>query len=259
MPRIPSRTVRILGTLTGTLTAVLALTAATLTSPVYTGTGWKALTTEGIYSLSPDPYEIVFADTTARSKLAKYFLLPAAQVTRSVGVPITVTTTLDATPLGTCPARHRIIVHYLHQPMGQPGMSQARPCYATGNNSAWGGHLLMDSEYWTVASWFSTDPTVNEARRKDAAAHELGHILGLDHPNTDVDRDGIVEAGECVKNTAGLKPLLCSPNRGNPLARPARTGTGPVAYNVMEAGRFSKDFDLPGLRQLLANYTLRQS
>ncbi|WP_051777650.1 hypothetical protein [Streptomyces violaceorubidus] len=256
MPRKPSRTVRALTTLLGALGGVLALTAATLTSPVYSGTGWKALTTEGIYSLSPDPYEIVFADTTARTRLAKYFLLPAAQVTRSVGVPITVTTTLDLTPLGTCPPRHRIVVHYLHQPLGQPGMSQARPCYATGNGSAWGGHILMDSEYWTIPTWFGPDPAVNEARRKDASTHELGHILGLDHPNTDIDRDGTVEAGECVAKD-WLKPVMCSPNRGLPWPTVEET-TGPVAYNFTEPGKFSKDFDLPGLRQLLANYVLRQ-
>lgn len=246
-----------LALLVGLLGTVLALTAAALPTPTYTGLGWKALTSNGIYSLSPDPYEVVFADTTARSKLSKYFVMPAAQVTRSVGVQVTVTTTLDATPLGTCPPRHRIIVHYLHQPMGSPGMSQARPCYATGNGSAWGGHVLMDSEYWMTAAWFSTDPTVNEAHRKDAVTHELGHILGLDHPNTDVDRDGTVEAGECVAKD-WLKPIMCSPNRGVPLPT-VKTTSGPVAYNVTEPGKFSKDFDLPGLRQLLANYTLRQS
>ncbi|WP_329474296.1 hypothetical protein OIE75_41005 (plasmid) [Streptomyces sp. NBC_01723] len=259
MPTPKPALTRRLATLLAILAGTLTLTAAALPGPVYSGTGWKALTSYNIYSLSPDPYEVVFADSTARTQLAKYFRIPAAQVTTNVGVQVTVSSSLDTTPLGTCPPRHRIVVHYLHQPTGQRGMSQARPCYATANGSAWGGHLLMDSEYWTVPNWFSTDPTVNEARRKDAVTHELGHILGLDHPNTDVDHDGIVEAGECVKNTAGLKPLLCSPNRGNPLARPVRTGTGPIAYNISEPGRFSKEFDLPGLKQLRANFDLRQN
>ncbi|RSN50527.1 hypothetical protein DMH12_24915 [Streptomyces sp. WAC 04229] len=245
MPRIPARTIRALTTLTAALAGALTLTAASLPGPHYSGTGWKAITSHNIYSLSPDPYEIVFASTTARSKLAGYFTAPAAQVTTQVGVRITVTQTLDTTPLGTCPPRHRIIVHYLHQPLGQRGMSQARPCYATANNSAWGGHILMDSEYWTIPNWFSTTPAVNEARRKDATAHELGHILGLDHPNTDLDRDGTVEAGECVKNKAGLRPLLCSPNRSNP--------------PTSEGGKFTADFDIPGLRQMLANFTLRKN
>ncbi|RIH58201.1 hypothetical protein D3C59_36730 [Streptomyces sp. SHP22-7] len=37
-----------------------------------------------------------------------------------------------------------------------------------------GGHVLMDSEYWETANWFSTNATVNDARRKDATTHELG-------------------------------------------------------------------------------------
>lgn len=244
MPRIPAQTRHTL-TLTGILAATLTLTAATLPGTYYSGHGWKALTSYNIYSLSPDPYEIVFANTTARTKLAGYFTAPAAQVTTQVGVPITVTQTIDTTPTSVCPPRHRIVIHYLHQPMGQRGMSQARPCYNTTDGSAWGGHVLMDSEYWEYPAWFSTNTTVNDARRKDATTHELGHILGLDHPNTDIDRDGTVEAGECVKNTTGLRPLLCSPNRGNP--------------PLSEAGRFSADFDVPGLRQMLANYTFRKN
>ncbi len=225
--------------------AAAAPAAHAATGPVYKGTGWKAWTSNGIYSLSPDPYVIVFANATARTKLSKYFTTPAAQVTTSVGVKVTVSTTLDTTPAGTCPARHRIVVHYVYRPTGQSGMSQAVGCHATANGSAWGGHVLMDSEYWTKPNWFSTNATVNDNRRKDTVAHELGHVLGLAHPNTDVDKDGVVEARECVKTKAGLKPVLCSPNRGG----------APTA----NAGRYSTEFDLPGLRQLLKNYTLRQT
>ena len=227
--------------------AVLATTPATAatTTPVYKGTGWKAWTSNGIYSLSPDPYVIVFATSTARSKLTPYFTKPAAQVTASVGVPITVSTTLDTTPVGTCPARHRIIVTYSYRPAGLKGMSQASACHNTADGSAWGGHIRMDSEYWTTASWFSTNPTVNDTRRRDAAAHELGHILGLAHPNTDLDHDGVVENGECVKSSAGRKPLMCSPNRGYLMAS--------------DGGRYSTEFDLPGLRQMLRNYWLRKA
>jgi len=241
---------------TALLTTALAPTAHAADEPVYTGPGWQANTVSGIYSLSPDPYEIVFADPTARTKLAGYFTAPAAQVTVQVGVRVTVTNALDTTPVGTCPARHRIVVHYGYRPMGLAGMSQARACYANANRSAWGGHILMDSEYWTQPAWFSTDPTANETRRKDATAHELGHILGLDHPNTDIDHDGTVEAGECV-TSYGLKPLLCSPNRGIPVRTMA--GTGRSLWLHTEGGKFSSAFDVPGLRQMLANYTLRQT
>ncbi|MEV5703138.1 hypothetical protein AB0L55_37365 [Streptomyces anthocyanicus] len=252
--RIYARLLTLTLGLTALLATALAPTAHAADEPVYTGPGWQANTVSGIYSLSPDPYEIVFADSTARSKLAGYFTAPAAQVTVQVGVRVTVTNLLDTTPAGTCPARHRIVVHYTYRPMGLAGMSQARACYANANRSAWGGHILMDSEYWTSPNWFSTDPTANETRRKDATAHELGHILGLDHPNTDIDRDGTVEAGECVA-AYGLKPVLCSPNRGIPTRTSA---TGRSLWVLTEGGRFTTEFDVPGLRQLLANYTLRQ-
>lgn len=241
--RILAITLALAGLLTGYLIAAPA-THATTTTPTYTGTGWKAWTSNGIYSLSPQPYTIVFADPTARAKLAPYFTGPAAQVTTSVGVPINVSLTFDLTRTNTCPAWHRIIVHYVYQPMGTKGMSQTLACHNTADGSAWGAHILMDNEYWTNTAWFSTNSSVNDARRRDVAAHELGHALGLDHPNTDVNKDGTIAGGECVKNSAGLRPLMCSPNRGNP----------PVAAG----GKFTAEFDLPGLRQLLANYRLRQ-
>ncbi len=225
------------------LTGVLALTAATTTAPVYKGTGWKAETKAGIYSLSPEPYTIVFADTTARTKLTKYLTGPAAQVTTAVGVKVTVSTAIDTTPLVNCPGKHRIVVHYVYRPLGTKGMSRALPCYNTADGAAWSAHILMDTEYWTTSTWFSTNATVNETYRRDAVTHELGHALGLDHPNTDLDKDGVVESRECVKSTAGRKPVMCSTNRG-----PAAAADG---------GKFTTEYDLPGLRQLLKNYTLR--
>ncbi|MFI6032966.1 hypothetical protein ACIBBD_02050 [Streptomyces sp. NPDC051315] len=214
-------------------------------TPVYSGRGWKIWTSQGIYSLNPDPYEIVFADTTARSKIKPYLAKPAAQVTSITGVQIKVTDTIDVTPADACPPRHRIVVHYSYQPIGVKGMSQARACYEIANGSAWGGHMLMDSEYWSSCCWFSTDPVRNDAYRANAVSHELGHVLGLDHPNYDKDGDGTVESYECVTTATGTRPLLCSPNGGY--------------YNATDAGKFTPPFDEPGLKQLIANWYLRQN
>lgn len=225
--------------------ALVASPAAVNTEPQYSGTGWLATLDQPIQSIHPDGYEIVFASHAARIVVRPYLTGPAAQITAITGVPVTVTTKLDTTPVGTCPARHRIIVTYEHQPMGLPGYSQARPCWDTRDNSAWGGHVRMDSEYWTVYGWFGPDFAVNEMYRKNVTAHELGHIFGLDHPNEDLDGDGAAEGFECVKNAAGWTPLMCSPNGGY------RTSEG--------AGRYVAEFDVPGLQQLAQNWHLAQT
>ncbi|MGW4270817.1 hypothetical protein ACWEGQ_00265 [Streptomyces seoulensis] len=239
------------------LGAALSTIAATTPQPLYQATGWKAETALGVYSLAPDPYQIVFADATARDQLTPYLKLPALQVTRQVGVTLTVTAGVDTTPVGTCPARHQIVVHLAYRPTGKAGMSIAYPCHAIADGSAWGGHMVIDTEYWTTTNWFSSDAGVNEARRRDTVTHELGHILGLAHPNQDLNGDGTVADGECVHTATGLRPVMCGPNRGNPVQVP--TGAGRTAVSGMEAGRFSTEYDLPGLCQLLANYTLRQN
>ncbi|GGU62330.1 hypothetical protein [Streptomyces lavendofoliae] len=245
-----SRRIRLAGILTAVtaaLTAVVAApspTAAVTTTPTYEGRGWRAWTERGIYSIADEPYTIAFADPAGQSVLTRYYQRIAAHFTEVTGIPMTVTTTLDLTPLGTCPARRRIVVHYSHQPTGARGMSEASPCYQISNGSAWGGHIEIDSEYWTQPAWFSSDPAKNDAYRTNTLAHELGHIMGLAHPNKDLDGDGTVEDHECVATATGTRPLMCFPRGGY--------------YNSVDAGKFTPPFDQPGLQQLAANWYLRQ-
>lgn len=238
-----ARTLAVLVCAAGLLLAS-APPAEPATGPVYSGRGWQIGTRWQIFSLNPDPYTIVWADTAARDKLKPYLTKPAAQATAVTGVQITVTDTIDTTPADVCPSRHRIVVHYGYQPVGQEGISQARPCYEIANGSAWGGNILIDSEYWTAPGWFSADATKNDAYRANSVSHELGHILGLDHANVDLDGDGAVEKQECVATATGTKPLLCSPVAGGYL-------------NPIDAGKFTPPFDEPGLKQLAANWYLR--
>jgi hypothetical protein len=234
------------------LAALLVAAAITLaaptpadaaTTPIYAGRGWTIWTGAGIYSLNPDPYQIVFADTTARTQLKPYLLKPAAQATTVTGVQITVTDLTDTTPAGVCPPRHHIIVSYSNQPTGEPGMSNADPCYQIDDGSAWGGHMFIDSEYWTQTGWFSPDPAKNDAYRWNVITHELGHSLGLAHVNQDLNGDGVTARGECVATATGTKPIMCDPQGGY--------------LNPTDAGRFTPPFDEPGLRQLAANWYLR--
>jgi hypothetical protein len=228
--------------------AVLLLAAAPpaeAATPVYSGRGWKIDTGRGIYSLNPDPYQVVWADETARSKLKPYFTKPAAQASTVTGVQFTVTDLIDTSDNTGCPTRHRIVVSYGYRPAGLAGTSQARACYEISNGSAWGGYILMNSEYWTTSAWFSSDPVKNDAYRASAVTHEFGHILGLDHPNIDKDGDGRVEDYECVTTATGTRPTMCSPNGGY--------------FNATDSGKFTPPFDEPGLKQLAANWYLRAS
>ncbi|MGW2048554.1 hypothetical protein ACWCPF_25730 [Streptomyces sp. NPDC001858] len=218
--------------------------ASPAAAPIYSGTGWKIATRWGIYSLNPDPYTVVWADTAARTKLKPYMTKSAAHATSVTGVQITVSDTIDTSPADVCPARHRIVVRYSYRPVGLEGISQARPCYETTNGSAWGGNILIDNEYWLYPGWFSADPVRDDTYRANVVAHELGHILGLDHANVDLDKDGKVEDQECVATSGGNKPLLCSPVAGG-------------YHNPTDAGKFVLSFDVPGLRQLAANWNLR--
>ncbi len=66
-----------------------------------------------------------------------------------------------------------------YRPTGVKNQSVSYSCYNTNDNSSWGGYAVMNSEYWTCCtknnSW--------KYHMKNIHAHELGHILGLAHPN----------------------------------------------------------------------------
>lgn len=234
---------RIAAVIPAVVLAFTATPAHAAEKPVYKGTGWKALTSEGIYSISPDPYVIRFASATARDRLTPALKKGAAQITAVTGVKVTVSSKLRKGPRPSCAEqpRHEIVFHMKYKPVGT-WASVAYPCYAKANGSAWGGVVLMNSQYWTTA-WFSNNPTTNRIMRDNGILHELGHIFGLDHVNYDRDRDGKVERNECVRNGAGRRPVMCAPSGGY--------------LSKANGGRYTSEFDVPGLKQMRRNYDLR--
>lgn len=231
------------------LLAVLLLLAvpgrAHAATPVYSGTGWKIATKDGIHSLSPRAYVITFADTASRTRLTPYAQAAATQLTSVTGTTFTVTTTIETPPaVGSCPAEHHLILGVKYRPVGTVGMSYAWNCYtnrpgSVDDHAAWGGWTWIDSEYWSTSSWFSSNSTVNTAKVKNAVTHEIGHLVGLDHPNYDKDGDGKVESYECARTYYGYLPVMCSPNGG---------------YTTSSGGGQFTSIDTPGLRQLVKNY-----
>lgn len=216
-------------------------------TPVYSGTGWKIATKDGIHSLSPRAYTFTFTDTASRTRLTPYAQAAATQLTSVTGTQFTVSTTIETPPeVGSCPAEHHIILGVKYRPTGTKGMSHAWNCFTNrpgqvDYHAAWGGWAWIDSEYWSTSSWFSTNSTVNTARIKNAVTHEIGHIVGLTHPNRDLDGDGVVESFECAKTTYGYLPVMCSPRGG---------------YTTASGGGQFTSRDTPGLKQLVANYGL---
>lgn len=219
--------------------------AAGAGTQIYSGTGWKIDNESGLYSLSGDGtgYTLQFADAEAQTKLGAAVKATAAQLTSVTGIKFTVSTTLKPSPENCADQpRHVMTLAVKYRPLdGKKGFSRALQCYNSGDHSTWGGWAFMDSEYWTVPDWFGTDKVVGAAKLKNAITHEIGHTVGMDHPNVDLNGDGTLADFECVKNAANLLPVMCSPNGG--------------AVTAADGGKFTS-LDTPGLKQLVANWSL---
>ncbi|MFF4396629.1 hypothetical protein [Streptomyces sp. NPDC001480] len=228
----------------GALVAALAtvFAAASPASAANEGTGWKLESGKPYYISSlahHSTYTISFVTQKSRSFLTTYLKIPVQQLNampevRNAGIKFVLSTTVEG---GTnyrnkkyCAGpQHHIMFGLKYQPLGQKGMSRALPCTNLNTHAAWGGYVEMDTEYWTSTgkenNWFGSNKTKAHAMTVNAVTHELGHMMGLDHP----------DPSKFSPNET--KPVMTSPNGG---------------YLNTNGGKYTAA-DLRGIRKLVSN------
>lgn len=203
--------ISMLGALLMTAAPAQALTPGQVAS----GTGWTLGYPDQVTSVAPVTYTITFASVEARTRLKPYMQSIAAHTqTFTPGTTFVVSDTIASQVYKGCQTTRTISVSLSYRPTGQAGMAWGGSCYMLSDHSLHSGSMQLNTEWW-YPNWFSSNATTNEQWIKNAVIHEFGHAIGLGHPNKDLDADGVVEAHECVKNTDGWLPVLCSPNGGS--------------------------------------------
>ncbi|OEV30887.1 hypothetical protein AN219_08130 [Streptomyces nanshensis] len=208
--------------------SVFPASAAAVTTK---GTGWKLTSDLGVTSASPSrTYTVTFKTEALRKRYTPY-LQPAVRQVEAAGLHLRIGGVEPNDPSRCGPAYH-IQFMELYRPLGTPGWSQGMPCPGQPRGLGRGGLVAIDSEYWD-GSWVIADHVL-----RNTVVHEMLHALGLDHPNSDLDKDGRAEPYECVATRYGNKPVMCSPNGGYRTAANKGRLTG---------------YDIDGIKALLKN------
>jgi hypothetical protein len=141
---------------------------------VYSGTGWKIAAHNGMRYLGSGSWTIVFYDTASRTALTEHAKRTAYELKRHTGVTFYTTTTITKGATA-CPTG-RVIIMRLTSTVTR---SKASQCH-TVTGAADGSRVTF-----ALTNWQNT--TVNGSNaiyRRKVVSHELGHSVGLAHPDT---------------------------------------------------------------------------
>lgn len=180
--------------LTLTAAAVIGATgrAHAAVDPVTSGTGWKLLA-PSVDHIDTRPWTIAFHDTTSRTHLTGYLKNVAAELTADLGVTFTVTSKTVPVTVGTCPPDHTISLRYMSKPdPAHPNRSFTGTCGK--GHATYSAYVFVNSDYWSPTRNFA------EPVRQNVIWHEMGHAVGLNHPDT------------CPTDKTGRRPLMCDVN-----------------------------------------------
>lgn len=197
---------------------LLVAGALTLTSaPVTDGYGWEL--GSGITHLDSAGWSVQFYDTYSRDQLRSTMLLTAAELEAKTGIDFYVGYTVNKTDAG-CPGytstgRHRIVVRL--DPVTE--RSNATHCYL--NGAVHSSRVLFSKANWDN----KTRSGSHLAYRRNVSSHELGHSVGLSHPNEEY--------------VTGADPLMSGNHWGG-------YATAADAYKYTP-------YDVKGLKQLVVN------
>ncbi|GCD92389.1 ricin-type beta-trefoil lectin domain protein [Embleya hyalina] len=203
-------------------------------APALSGPGWMS---GGATRLLAGGYMIRFLDRRAAEWLGPYVRASAAELARITGLAITV----DPEPAGYPFPRSRgeIVVGALANPCVVPADGGAWRAVTDGSGTpGWscgfharglpdtvtGGHAYIDTSFFTADG--RPIARLGEAGMRNHVSHELGHTLGLGHPDD--------APGGCLRGTdSGEAPVMCTVSNG---------------YQDSRAGQYVQQFDVQGLR-----------
>lgn len=188
--------------------AAIALVAAITVSPVSSGTGW---TLGGPHYLDTVGWSVQFYDTATRDKVSSQVKLTVAELVKATGADIKYTTTINKTdaacPGYTSTGRHRVVIRL------DPKSTRSNTYGCSVDNRQDSASVRLSGTKWTSTLHGGT----HEAYRRNVVSHEMGHAVGLGHP-------------DCTA-LPGTDPLMCGDHWGG-YTKPYTIAQKYTAYDI---------------------------